>query len=640
MSSSTSQLPPPRSILLSSPSGAQVLLAKATFALSAGQIALADEPADFLERDERDGLANDRLLRPSDAVERPSPFAVVRGRVQVPVGQAPLVARVVLGSSNESVELGRERMLEEVTLAFEVASLAPRTLLIIEGLHPVHPVFITAMPSIVPVAAVRRGERTEERMLAARVLFIDVDRSLCTIAFAANVGWDANGPLEFSLAWREIGLGEPEAWSTTETEDPDMPRQQTVQLELPEETFDTPEPRRRTQEVATESARVPVRGLPFVHSGQAAAPRQPPPTPARPTRSASKEPAAPAAPRARLPSTQGLTYGQAAVRSNPMMPTAISAPPRPPAMVTAERNAALSQATQSGALAASDAAADVVPPPQPSESAVAVRSQIRSVRMIFIDESYIERVLEHDPWKGFVIAAPVPAVTPPVKRGEAPPPPPEPESDRDKRQRNLRSIVQVLEAAADDEGLHRKAEISSDGDHAPLCLISGTLELPFDEVELLRETTDAATPLGKTDKRLKDLLDASLEVLKLPLSGTPDFSLQLVHQVRDAWLKANRSFPPTFLVNNVEFALLEKRAHPKREVLGGPKVRLALRVRDVSIPAYVEPAALSNLPLTTSLPVRLLAEVHPRQDSRETASWSLRIVAIGRLGEAAKKTEP
>src|SRR5262249_103915 len=110
--------------------------------------------------------------------------------------------------------------------------------------------------------------------------------------------------------------------------------------------------------------------------------------------------------------------------------------------------------------------------------------------------------------------------------------------------------------AGDEEGLS-----------APLALVKGDIELPFDEIEALNATVTVARPLAQADKKVKEAIDMADEVLKAPARGMSDIATSLGARVRDAWQKANRSLPPNYLDTTTERILLEQRSYQRRDLL-------------------------------------------------------------------------
>lgn len=168
---------------------------------------------------------------------------------------------------------------------------------------------------------------------------------------------------------------------------------------------------------------------------------------------------------------------------------------------------------------------------------------------------------------------------------------------------------------------------------AALAVVTGTLELCLDEVEMLRAACAAATPLAASDKKLKEAIDLASEMLKSPMQGMPDFAESLCARIRDAWTKANRALPPEHLTTSTERLLLEQRAYQRREILDDTWIRCLLSGEAAGgpLPVYLPARIAKRLPLFRRFPARLLVEIVWPQDQYETASLALRTLALGRL---------
>jgi hypothetical protein len=177
--------------------------------------------------------------------------------------------------------------------------------------------------------------------------------------------------------------------------------------------------------------------------------------------------------------------------------------------------------------------------------------------------------------------------------------------------------------------------VRADGRFAPqLLLLAGELRFDFDELELLKATVSAATPFAPNDEALKKVLDATTEFLATPdLVTSPDVSTAMTRRVREAFGAASRPVPATYLDEQTERALLERRAYQKRSVFGAPQLRALLFFAgaDDGIPTYLPEALGKKLPLFRRLRVRMLVEAHFQADQYETHSAALRAVAVARI---------
>jgi hypothetical protein len=165
-------------------------------------------------------------------------------------------------------------------------------------------------------------------------------------------------------------------------------------------------------------------------------------------------------------------------------------------------------------------------------------------------------------------------------------------------------------------------------------LIAGELLFPFDELELLKATITAATPLVAGDKKLKDTIDAVNEVLKTPgLQSSSGVAESLTGRVKEAFAQANRMLPATYLETQTERVLLEQRHYQRRTVFGELWLRslLTLPGAPAPIPAYVPEALAKRLPMFQRFRARLLGEIHMQQDQYEAQPSALEVTALGRV---------
>ncbi|MDI1449104.1 DUF2169 domain-containing protein [Polyangium sp. 6x1] len=166
----------------------------------------------------------------------------------------------------------------------------------------------------------------------------------------------------------------------------------------------------------------------------------------------------------------------------------------------------------------------------------------------------------------------------------------------------------------------------------PLLVVAGDLELPFDEVELLKVLSSAAAPLAVGDKKLKETLDLANEALGTPLGSSADVAANFSLRVREAWSRANRMLPPDYLDVHSRRVLLEQRKYQKRELSGAEWIRALLHgpMADKGIPTYLPIDLAKKLPLFSRFSARLVVEALPQQDQSESLVVALRVLALAR----------
>jgi hypothetical protein len=166
-----------------------------------------------------------------------------------------------------------------------------------------------------------------------------------------------------------------------------------------------------------------------------------------------------------------------------------------------------------------------------------------------------------------------------------------------------------------------------------LLLLSGELELPFDEVAWVNALAAAAAPLARTDARLAEMIEHATTLARGPIAHAPAVAEGLAAGIREAWAQANRGEEPERLDALATRVVLAQRAYQHRDVLGDVMVRALLKPTGGpnAVPAYLPDVAAHRLPLFARLPVRVLAEVVPQQDQYEESAVALRVGAIARV---------
>lgn len=239
------------------------------------------------------------------------------------------------------------------------------------------------------------------------------------------------------------------------------------------------------------------------------------------------------------------------------------------------------------------------------------------------------------PWKSIVDE-----LEPEEKAGEFdafddPPPKEVPEAAKEKK---LVFAVLTRADVTDPEGVNESIHdaITDEGTFTPpLILVTGDLHFPFDELETLKATVTAVTPLIAGDKKLKETVDTVNELLKTPwLESSTGVAENLTSRVKEAFAQAqNRMLPPSYLDTHTERILMEQRHYQKRTVFGEVWIRSLLVPNGggAAIPTYLPDALAKKLPMFQVFKARLIAEAHVQQDQYEQHPSALKVVALGRV---------
>ncbi|MDC0748370.1 DUF2169 family type VI secretion system accessory protein [Polyangium mundeleinium] len=354
------------------------------------------------------------------------------------------------------------------------------------------------------------------------------------------------------------------------------------------------------------------------------------PAPTVGSMAAGLSPPSPIAPTATAMAAAGLA-GAAAVAA---FSSASQAAPPPPV--------AVANAATVGAAAASNAAAAAAqwstpndgsssPSPAVSPRPYTHRGPSRDVvDLIWYDPKAAPKMREHPSWKLLLDKKPEPRDL----DFDDEPPPEEPPDVRDRK-----DVFAVLTrgATTDAEGIQEAIgdAVADDGTFTPpLVLVSAELTFPFDELETLKATVTAVSPLIAGDKKLKETVDTVNELLKTPwLSSSSGVAERLTQQVKDAFAQGNRMLPPSYLDSHTERMLLEQRHYQKRTVFGEPWIRSVLVPAGSQslMPAYLPESLTKKLPMFQRFKARIVAEAHMQQDEYENHPAALKVVALGRV---------
>jgi hypothetical protein len=190
------------------------------------------------------------------------------------------------------------------------------------------------------------------------------------------------------------------------------------------------------------------------------------------------------------------------------------------------------------------------------------------------------------------------------------------------------------------------AAVRSDGRFAPqLLLLAGEARFDFDELEYLKAMVSAATPFvaqpapseghaPPAPDELKLAVDQATTYLATPdLVPSSDLATTLTVRIREAFVKSARTVGPTYLDDQCERALLERRAYQRRSVFGAPHLRALFHFvgSSTGVPAYFPEALAKKLPLFRRLRVKLLAEAHFQADQYESHASCVRAAAVARV---------
>lgn len=602
----------------------------------------------------------------------------------------------------------------------QVQMIRDRERIILENLHPEHPRLVTDLPSIRPLASVERRGRSEPVILRCDTLWIDTDRSLCTLTWRGQVPLahpDEQGRVVFTLD--ATGQTSPLHEPRPSAHGGDEPEVDTFMLRPLDPDGDTAVPSRTgvlraysdkvlpftassPQGTRFPEDRASSAGLPFVPPARPSSPALPapyalsppaipPPVPPAIPSPAIPPPLPPAipsspiappvvpAPRASQPSLDrslwsvpepaagavALTVGQlAAVQPKPAVPSPRASVPAPspaqpvpssppttptPSAPQAEAGAAAAVAAEARASRTNEAAPAAGAALHGTVTEPKLEGK-RALQLISFEAETPSRIRRKPTFQPLLAAL----EDRPLDRELDDPAlarDPAPIEDR-------RDVFEILARgdAADEPGLEDALDraIRDDGKFVPpFVLLAGELRLAFDEVAALRATISLATPFASGDEALKLAISDARDLLGIPdLLSSGGLADRFSARIVEAFRKARRQVAATYLEDQVERALLEKRLYQRREVFGHSHVRALLALPGPvgaaepqkpppppprPWPVYLSEAMARKLPMFARFHARLLVEAHLQEDQFETHPNALRAMALVRVVTIAPK---
>jgi len=302
----------------------------------------------------------------------------------------------------------------------------------------------------------------------------------------------------------------------------------------------------------------------------------------------------------------GESVGERAVRARiaPGVPQGPTASSEKPAARAGRRRMGAPNivAAEGSALAFSNAAADPVPdrPALPVSAPSPTNAEAEPIELLWFDPELPAR-LQRDP-----------AMKKHLTKGKPG------SAEQDKSDRGRQDVLSVLrrspslELQALPEAL--RAAVDDGVFKPPLLVVSGEMEMLFDEVESLRAALAAVAPFVSGDPKLQEAADVARTILETPSFRTAEAQIK---RLRDIFLATKRALPESYFDASVEGAVLPQRGYQKRVMFGGEMVRAQLFDAPDRPPVvtYLPEAAARELPLMRRFPVKLIAEGRRRVEA-------------------------
>lgn len=537
-------------------------------------------------------------------------------------------------------------------------------LIVLENLHPEHPKLVTTLAEISPKALIDRPGAPQETIdLKADTLWIDTDRGLCTLTWRVPVSLKhKDEPLRITLITAD----------PPNTDEDDLPVQ-TLQLSpgkqqamvlpfidghsrgiagkkpplgipnMPAGVLNTPvdtgtltlpdaygEPIEDGAEVLVLSEDVQtLPPPPLANSPQAPAPIPQSPLPPSPILPMPPQPILTTPEKSPWAASGGIV-------ARPQ--TAPAPEPFQPAPGLGHR-AAVGVKAASDAAVMADKLINTKPPSETPAKPIAKEPEAKAkpreiLKLLWFDSKVLNRARKHPRWAVLLAEMELRMLDREDEEAEI-----EDEQKRAeaKAKREVREILMKGDAVGAEalSGLFRDA-VDEDGSfESPLVLVGGELDIPFDEIEVLKATAAAVGPFAASDKSLKETVETVNELMKTPwLSGASGIAENLTARLKQAFSATKRPGFVEFgsIDTHVERTLLDKRAYQKRTIGGKTWIRAVMGAgTSGSVPVYL-PEALSNeLPLFRRIRVKMLSELDMKEDQYESSAYSLKVQAMGRV---------
>ncbi|MFT3775578.1 MAG: DUF2169 domain-containing protein [Minicystis sp.] len=509
--------------------------------------------------------------------------------------------------------------------------------IVLENLHPEHERLVTNLPGLTPRAFVeRRGAAPQEVQLVADTLWIDTDRSICTVTWRAQIPLDHPAQPGRVL----VALAEPGqrlTWADVERLAAG-PEPESSDRKTPVPAMDG-----AYAPVPTAETSVPPRSmaaLPFVPaSPEIAAKAATPEPPASKPRRASSDPLARTHDEVIPALAAALPFGGAGAPGRPAQPPSGDAAPPwltqsrlvvtpPPATTPPPLPAAAVPAAPLSAVPLSASAL----PPVPSSASVPAAPLSASA----LPPAPLPAPVPAAPTFGPPLPVPPPRPAPTFGPPPSAPPPAHAALHAPPPAQSALHVPPlpappVVPPPRESGGRPREIVDLLWFDAASIPRIRAAWKTTIDAQRPRASTDDddrraAAAVLARGEPLAPDeLQDAIAEAVEPDGSFTPPLVLlggELVFTLGEALIDAAS-----------ERALLDQRRYQERLVFGGRCITALLFAAgddSLGVPAYLPDAMAARLPLYRRFAARIIAEAHLAQDEREASPVALRVVAIAR----------
>jgi hypothetical protein len=159
-------------------------------------------------------------------------------------------------------------------------------------------------------------------------------------------------------------------------------------------------------------------------------------------------------------------------------------------------------------------------------------------------------------------------------------------------------------------------------------VIEGAYSPDYDALSTLRTTAGVLASRLSDPTALRREVEAYGFLFSAPWSGGgADVARQLARRLLALVPESDKPLAQ----REIRASLARARPYDRLSVFGGSRVPGTFELADQRVRAYLPEAAVAALPAFAPVVVRVLAEVHPRQEDLETGSVALEVIALARV---------
>ena len=203
----------------------------------------------------------------------------------------------------------------------------------------------------------------------------------------------------------------------------------------------------------------------------------------------------------------------------------------------------------------------------------------------------------------------------------------------DPEREDRRDVVEVLRRAAPCDAIMLREKLAFDACvdvEPPVMLFAGELAMGYDPAHELRVKIDIARALAPDDESVAAAAARGETLLGAESLVGSSLADEIGKRLESALRHAMSHLPADYLSLETRRAVVLGRHYEQRQLFGGPQLvsNLQLEHERSAMVCYLSVELADILPLYSSLPVRMIAELHPRLDNYSPGALALRCVAL------------